>query len=438
MKLFKSLLRNRVAKNAGWLIAGNIAQMIVSFFVNIFTVRYLGPSNYGLINYAGAYTAFFTSFCTLGLGSNIIMKAFSDNPGKDGEVLGSAMLLRAVSSFLSALMIIGIVSFADRGEPLTITVVAVCCLGLEFQIFTTLNYWFQSKLNSKVSSIVSLTAYIITSLFKILLLALQKSVVWFAFATSLDLIVSGLLLYISYRRNGGNKLSFSRNIARSLFKSGAPYILIGLMVAVYGYTDKLMLKQMLNTSEVGYYSTAAAICAMWTFVLKAVIDSMSPSIIEAQKHDPADYENANCRLYAMIIYPCIAVSLIFSFFGKYIILLLYGIEYLPAAIPFRILTWYTMFSYLGVARGIWVVCEDLQKKSIYISVVSAFFNVILNLVLIPRMGASGAALATLMTECCAVFVFPLFKREYHANIKLMLKSMNPKYLIGEIRELIKE
>ena len=414
MKLFKSLLRNRVAKNAGWLIAGNIAQMIVSFFVNIFTVRYLGPSNYGLINYAGAYTAFFTSFCTLGLGSNIIMKAFSDNPGKDGEVLGSAMLLRAVSSFLSALMIIGIVSFADRGEPLTITVVAVCCLGLEFQIFTTLNYWFQSKLNSKVSSIVSLTAYIITSLFKILLLALQKSVVWFAFATSLDLIVSGLLLYISYRRNGGNKLSFSRNIARSLFKSGAPYILIGLMVAVYGYTDK------------------------WTFFLKAVIDSMSPSIIEAQKHDPADYENANCRLYAMIIYPCIAVSLIFSFFGKYIILLLYGIEYLPAAIPFRILTWYTMFSYLGVARGIWVVCEDLQKKSIYISVLSAFFNVILNLVLIPRMGASGAALATLMTECCAVFVFPLFKREYHANIKLMLKSMNPKYLIGEIRELIKE
>ena len=97
-----------------------------------------------------------------------------------------------------------------------------------------------------------------------------------------------------------------------------------------------------------------------------------------------------------------------------------------------------MFSYLGVARGIWVVCEDLQKKSIYISVLSAFFNVILNFVLIPRMGASGAALATLMTECCAVFVFPLFKREYHANIKLMLKSMNPKYLIGEIRELIKE
>ena len=56
MKLFKSLLRNRVAKNAGWLIAGNIAQMIISFFVNIFTVRYLGPSNYGLINYAGSAT----------------------------------------------------------------------------------------------------------------------------------------------------------------------------------------------------------------------------------------------------------------------------------------------------------------------------------------------------------------------------------------------
>ena len=438
MKFFRNLLRNKVAKNAGWLIAGNIAQMVVSFFVNIFTVRYLGPSNYGLINYAGAYTAFITSFCTLGLGSNIIIKAFSDNPGKDGEVLGSAMLLRSVSSLLSALMIIGIVSFADRGEPLTIIVVAICCLGLEFQVFTTLNYWFQSKLNSKVSSIVSLAAYIITALFKILLLALEKSVVWFAFATSLDLIVSGILLYISYRRNGGDRLSFSRKIAYSLLKDGSPFILIGLMVAVYGYTDKLMLKQMLDTAEVGYYSTASAICTMWTFVLKAIIDSMSPSIIEARKRDRAAYENANCRLYTIIIYSCAAVSLVFTFSGKYIILFLYGKEYLPSVTPFRILTWYTAFSYLGVARQVWVVCENIQKKAIYITASGAAINVGINFLLIPVIGASGAALATLLTEACAVFVIPLFIKEYRPNIKLMLKSINPKYLIGEIRELAKE
>ena len=438
MKLFLNLLQNKVAKNATWLIAGNVVQMLIGFLVNMFTVRYLGPSDYGTINYAGAYTAFFTSFCTLGLSANVIIKAFSDNPNREGEVLGSAMLMRAVSSLLSALMIIGTVSIVDSAEPLTIRVVIICCLGLEFQIFTTLSYWFQSKLKSKVSSIAGIIAYVATAAFRVILLILKKSVVWFAFATSLDLIVNGIILLISYKRYGGQRLAFSSEIAIKLLKSGAPFIITGLMVAIYGHTDKIMLKQMMNTSEAGYYSAAASLCSMWNFVLKAIIDSMSPPIIEAHKADKLKYENANCRLYAIIIYVCVIVSLLFTVFARIIILILYKEAFLPAVVPFRILTWYTAFSYLGVARQIWVVCENVQKKAICVTASGAIINVGINFLLIPLMGASGAALASLLTQFTAVFVIPLFIKEYRPNIKLMLKSMNPKYLIGEIRELIKE
>ena len=64
---FLSILKNKEMKNAGWIIAGRIAQMVLSFLISIFTARYLGPSNFGIINYAGAYVAFFTSLCTLGI-----------------------------------------------------------------------------------------------------------------------------------------------------------------------------------------------------------------------------------------------------------------------------------------------------------------------------------------------------------------------------------
>lgn len=97
-----------------------------------FAARYLGPSNYGLINYAAAYATFFASLCTLGINS-VIVKNFVDHPEQQGETIGTTLLLRAISSLLSALAIIGIVSVVDRGERLTVVVVALYSIGLIFR-----------------------------------------------------------------------------------------------------------------------------------------------------------------------------------------------------------------------------------------------------------------------------------------------------------------
>ena len=67
--MIKRLMQNAVIKNAGWLIFGRIGQMVISLVVGVLSARYLGPSNYGLINYAAAYTSFFMALCTLGINS---------------------------------------------------------------------------------------------------------------------------------------------------------------------------------------------------------------------------------------------------------------------------------------------------------------------------------------------------------------------------------
>ena len=107
--MLQSLRKNKVVKNAGWIIGGKVANKLLAFVVGIFAARYLGPSNYGLINYAAAYATFFASLCTLGINS-VIVKNFVDHPDQQGETIGTTLLLRAISSLLSALAIIGIVS----------------------------------------------------------------------------------------------------------------------------------------------------------------------------------------------------------------------------------------------------------------------------------------------------------------------------------------
>ena len=415
-------LRNKTVANAGWLIVGKIAQMVLNLCVTLLTARYLGPANYGLINYGSAYTAFFMAFCTLGINS-VIVKELIDSPEDEGKIIGSTLVLRAISSFLSAVMIVALVSIIDANEPTTIIVTTLCSVGLFFHIFDTFNYWFQSKLLSKTTAIVSLIAYFIMSIYKVALLVLGKSVEWFAFALALDYICIGIMLFVAYKHYGGRKLGFSKSISKRLLSKSVYFILPSLMVAIYGYTDKFMLKQMLSETEVGYYSTATAVSSLWCFVLSAIIDSMYPTIMEAHKKDKILFEIRNKQLYAIVFYFSVIVSILFCIFGKLAIKILYGDAYMSAVIPLRIVTWYTAFSYLGVARNAWIVCENKQKYLKYIYVSAALSNIVLNYLFIPVWGPSGAAVASLITQILTTMVIPFFIKPLSRNSTLMLEAI---------------
>lgn len=425
-----SILSNKEIKNAGWLIGGRIIQMILSLIVGVLTARYLGPGNYGLVNYGTAYVSFFMSFCTLGINS-VIIKDFVDHPSEQGLSIGSTLVLRAVSSFCCALMIVGIVSVLDRDEPITILVVALCSISLLFQIFDTFNYWFQYKYHSKITAIATFIAYAVTSLYRILLLIQGASVQWFAFASSIDYIVLACILFVAYKKEKGPKISFSLKKGKALLSQSYHYILSGMMVAIYGQTDKLMLKQMLDETSVGYYSTAMTICNMWVFILQAIIDSLYPTILRLYKEDYERYERKNRQLYAIVFYISILVSILFVVFGNLIITVLYGKDYMPSVTPLKIITWYTAFSYLGVARNAWIVCEGKQKYLKYMYLSAAIINVVLNYFMIPLWGTSGAAFASLITQIFTSIILPLFFKGMKRNSILMLQAIRLKNVFSK-------
>lgn len=413
---------NKEAKNAGWLIASQIFRMILSFFVSIFSARYLGPGNYGLIGYADAYVAFFTSLCTLGIDS-VIVKDFIDNPNEQGETLGSTLFLRVISSILSTISIVCIISMLDKGETLTIQVAALCSVSLVFKTIDTFQFWFQARYESKVIAIVTFLSYIVVSIYKIVLLVLNMGVRWFAFATSVDYIFIAIFIIYAYCKHNGPKLKVSLKKARSLLGKSYHYILSGLMVAIYGQTDRLMLKQLLDETSVGYYSLAITISNIWVFVLTAIITSFYPTIMNYYKNkDYKAFEKKNIQLYSIIIYCSFFVGAMFLLFGRIAVLVVYGAEYEAAVRPLQIVTWYTAFSYLGVARDAWIVCTNNQKYLKYIYFCAAVLNVGMNFILIPPLGASGAALASLITQILTSMIIPCFIKDMRPNVKMMAKA----------------
>ena len=333
------------------------------------------------------------------------------------------MILRALSSVFSAIVIIGISFILDSNEPITKMVVILYTFSLIFQIFDMFNYWFQSRLQAKYTAIASLIAYSITAIYKVVLLMTGQPVTLFALSMSIDYISIALILFYFYKKEGGGKLLFSLKYGKLLLKKSYHFILPGLMVTIYGQTDKMMLKHMINEAEIGYYATAVSLCSVWCFILSAIIDSMNPTIMKLYQADEKNFIKYNKILYSIVFYISIIVSIIFTIFGKLIIQILFGEAYSPTIAPLRIVTWYIAFSYLGVARNAWVVCKDKQRYLKYLYCSSAILNVILNLIFIPKYGAVGAAIASLISQISTVIIVPFFIKELRENSMMIVEAI---------------
>ena len=423
MKKIKNMLATRMAKNTGWLIVAKIYQVVVNLAVSILTARYLGPANYGLINYAASLTALFTAFCTLGINS-ILVNELINHKEEQGRILGSAIGLRMLSSGLSVVMIILLTTILNPHEPITIAVVAIYSTTLVLQSFDTLNYWYQSTLQNKVTAIISAVRNTVASVKRIDLLITRQNVLWFAASHVVEFFFVAILLVLTYNRRIGKlqRLCFDWTTGKKLVGKGYHFILSGMMVAIYGQMDRIMLKSMLGNNAVGFYSAAAAIISMWPFVLSALIDSAKPIILAKFNTDRVLFERYLTWLYGAIIYISFAVAIAITLFSKYVILILYGEVYVAARGALCILCWDTAFSYLGVARSIWLVPQEKQKYEKFIALSGAVCNLVLNALLIPVWGINGAAFATLSTQVFTNFVVGFFFKDVRRNNILILRS----------------
>lgn len=422
------LIRNKTVKNAIWIIGCKIVKSVLSVIVTMFSARYLGPSNYGVLNYAASIVAFFTPIMQLGFNATLVQEIVN-KPEKEGETLGTALTLNFLSSVCS---ILGVASFsivANQDDLKTVVVCILYSLLLIFQALEMIQYWFQAKLLSKYSSVTMLLVYALVSFYKIVLLICEADIYWFAISQAIDFAVIAIVLFVLYKIKGTQKLRFSKDCAKQMFGVSKYYILSGLMVTIFAQTDKIMLKEMVDSTAVGLYSSAVLCASVTSFVFTAIIDSARPTIFSKAKYGVEAVEQSICALYSIIIYLALAQCLVITVFAKYIVGILYGAKYALAVTTLRIVVWYTMFSYLGSVRNIWILYMGNQRYLWIINLSGALANVILNLFLIPIWGANGAAFASLVTQLFTNVILGWIITPIRRNNKLMITGLNLKNLI---------
>ncbi|MBR2993745.1 MAG: flippase [Clostridiales bacterium] len=410
--------------------------MLTSLIIVALIARHLGPADYGLINYCSSLIAMFTTLSGLGL-DNLIVSEIIRNPEKEGGYLGSALVMRLAASFISYPVILALIAVMNPGNHTLFIVAALQALGMIFQTYEVLVYWFRIKLKMKYISIALVAAITVNTIFRIVLLINKATVEWFALSISVQALVGGIIIAAFFAKKSDVRLKAGFRDARDILKISYNCIISSMAIIIYMEVDKILLEKMTGSANVGIYSAAVVLATCWQFIPVTLIDSSRPVILEKRKTSHEAYIDQFKLLMAGVNLMAFVFALLMSCLGWFFIYFLYGRDYLGAFIPLIILSWSSFIGISGYTRTVWITGEGFYKYEKSYAVTAMILNILLDIVLIWQFGVIGAAVATLITYVYEVLIVPLFFRETRDFTKMYFQSfkMIPRFS-GESLKLI--
>ena len=404
--------------------------MGLGLVVGVLVARYLGPSQYGIMNFGIAFVSLFAAISTLGL-EGIVVRDLVKTPENMQEILGTSFVLQFLGGVLVFIISLIVIQFLKPNDPLTRLVVIIIAFGSCFQPFRVFDYINQARVLSKYTVWAGNIAALMTSSLKIFMIFTKANLLAFVLIITIDKILTSVLLVVYYIAQDKSfpVLKISLNRAKRLLEDSWPLILSGIMVMLYMRIDQVMLGKMIGDTSVGVYSVAVRLTEIWYFIPVAVSNSVFPSIIAIKQRDETLYINRLQKLYTMLTWMALSLAIIMTFASDWVINLLFGAEYTEAAGILSISIWAGIFVFQGVARSKWIIVENKQKFHVFLVGSGAIINVILNIYLIPIWGTYGAAFATLVSQFSVAIVVPFFIRPTRISACMLLKSFWPGKII---------
>lgn len=411
-------------KNTSWLFGEKILRMIVALFVGVWVARYLGPEKFGLLSYAQSFVALFSVVAGLGLDSLVVRELVKDESRAE-TLLGTSFFLKIFGAFCMLIFLAIALQFTSN-DFYTKALIFIIASASIFQSFNVVDFYFQSKVMSKYIVYANVISLLFSSVVKITLIISNSSLeafVWVVLFDSIILAIGYLYYFFKHSDFKIQKLIFSKSTAILLLKDSWPLILSGIVISIYMKIDQVMIKQLLGNEEVGQYSAAVRISEAWYFIPGVIASSLFPAIINAKKYSEELYYKRLQRLYNLMVWIAIAIAIPVTFLSDSIINLMYGGQYNQAGGVLLIHIWSGIFVFLGVASSQWLLIENLNKISMYNAAIGSIINVVLNLILIKKIGIIGAAWASLASYSFSAYFLLFFRKKTKMNFFSITKSL---------------
>jgi len=405
--------------NTNWIFLEKIFTLFVINIVNLFAIRYLGPENFGTLNYFLTIVQLILPFIGFGINS-IVLRDIIKDPTKEVEYVINALTLKIGLGVITYLLVLTVVIlfFPNKNEALIFCILSTTLILNSALIFES---YFMAKIKAKTKSISKILSLSISSLLKIYFIYIEAELVYFAVVVFVETIVYVSLLTIFFLKERNVTFNLNAKLMRKFITTGFPYMLENYSMIILKKVDIIVIEIFYGFYIVGIYSVAVLSVNLITMVPMVILSSIFPKLVK--EHMNNNLDNIIFRLYRVFIPAAFLLAITFSSLSDVLISSVFGDEYLESINIFSIYVWSCVFMTIHFINNKWFFIQDKRKEFFVRALVGALLNIVLSIVLAINFGIEGVAYGTLISFSVLSYFSLFFTSDGKKLLKIMHKSL---------------
>jgi O-antigen/teichoic acid export membrane protein len=412
--------RRPFAQNVTWLLSGQLVAKLASFAFVVIVARAVGVREYGFFTFAISFVPLFLVFGGLGVDLAAV-REIAREPARVSELFASGFVVRLGAAVLGLMIALALGPlFLHDPQALVVLVIVAIALFID-EMATYIATVFKAFERLQFHALIVVVNRIVSTLLALAAALLDAGIV-VIMVTYLVGSVGALVYAVFALKRFFPPIELrarSRQAIRDFLRSSGPLGLAGVLNMALFRIDAVMVEAMRGVVAVGLYGIAYRFFESFLFVSWNIPHATLPRISRAGPGEEST------RLFNLAVALCFAFYMPLAvgsiFLSDWVVESLFGDRYeaAAAAVPwlmgsgvFYALAYQARVVFMGVAK---------MRPIIWVALAALVFNVGLNLVLIPRMGFKGAAIATFAAEVLEALA--LIALAHSAGVSLRLSRM---------------
>lgn len=412
---------SQILNSSIFIFLGILSANLFTYFYKLIIARSYGPEWFGIFSLALMASTFVASIFALGIPESIVR--FNSRYLGQKSINKSRYLIKLTSITLWTASIIGGIIVFFSAELIAINIFSEPKLVNPIKFFSLLvplilmfNFYLGILLSHEKIRWYSLIANTLPTgsrliiLIVIIFLGFGTDSIFVSYVTSYILSLLALFYILGIllpKHKNQNKINTNekKKINKELIEYSLPLIFVGFLTKIYFWTDSFFIGYYLDAANVGIYNVAVSIALLLTLVPPLFLQIFVPIVNkEYSKGNKNVVQQLSQQIGKWIFIINLPVLILFFTFPGAIINILFGEEFLPGATPLKILVIAAFINSLGLTSEKLILMKGKTKLLFFNLVITSIANIILNILLIPRFGINGAAMATSLAWIIMTFL----------------------------------
>ena len=410
--------KQTIVKNTFWLFLSETSGRLLKMGLIVYAARVLGASGWGLFSYAISVASLLTMFADIGI-SDLVIREITQKKEGYRTFISTALLLKVIVLTVSTFLVIFVSPFISQipeANSLFFLIALILFFDSMRELGLSINRASEKMERDMVVKVATNASIFILG---VLLLKTQLAPESIALAYAIGSFVGFVMItVIIWKDLGALFAKVDLKIFKVIIKTTWPFVFITLIGVIMGNIDIYMLGVWKNAEEIGLYASVQRIQQFIMIIPSTIAVAVFPLMSRLANSDKTQLKTTLEKTLSLIMLVGIPISLGGILLADQLILKVFGEGYVGAIPIFQVFMSMLLISFPLVLLSNAIFAQNKQRSLAPAYSLGILANILFNLLLIPKFGAVGASVATLISTG-TITVFIWMKLEIINDFKIL-------------------